>query len=105
MPGDDVGVRGQRDVELLGAERPHDEDALREPGGAKRLRLARRRHAQPVRAAGHRRARRGDRAVAVPVGLDHGGQPRALRQLALQPGAVALDRRQVDRGRCADGHT
>ena len=34
--------------------------------------LLHQRHAQPVGAAGQRRARRGERTVAVAVGLHHG---------------------------------
>ena len=44
-----------------------------------------------------------DRAVAVAVGLDDGAERRARRELAGEPGAVALDRAGVDHRRGAAG--
>ncbi len=91
--------RLERDVELGGRQRAHDQQRPLDPRRAQLGRLARRRHRQPRRAAALRRARGGHRAVAVAVGLDHRAQRRQRRDGG-QPRAVALDRARSTRA-CA----
>ena len=97
-PGDDVGARRQRGVELLGAQRAEDEQRRVDAGGAQLRGLVGGRHREPSGAAGQRRVGGRRRPVAVAVGLDHRAQLGAAAQLAAQAGDVALDRGDVDPG-------
>ena len=67
----------------------------REAGLPQRQRLVLMHHAQPLRAAGHCRVRRGNHAVPVTVGLDHRHQRRAADVLAHRLD-VAGDGGQID---------
>ena len=71
VPGDDVGVGLDGDVDLGPRQRAHDQQPPLDPRRAQGRCLAGRGHGQPGRAAlpRRRRARRG--AVPVAVGLDH----------------------------------
>ena len=77
-------------VQLLGAERAHHEHRRLEPGVAQLDRLGGRRDREPPRPAGERRARARDRAVAVPVGLDHRAQRRLAGPSARRAGGATL---------------
>ena len=98
-PDHDVGVGGERDVELVRGERAHHQDAGHR-GSAARSSAASAggRDREPGRAAGERGARALDRAVAVAVGLDDRAQLRPSPSSAARRGAVALDRADVDAG-------
>ena len=102
-PGDDVGARGERDLELLGRQRAHHEHRPLDPGLAQPARLLGRRDREPARAAGLRRARGGDHPVPVAVGLDHGAQRRGAGHRR-EPRRVALDRAQIDPGQRPQSH-
>ncbi len=91
-PGDHVGVRLERDRELVAGERAHDQQPAFEPRGAELRGLAGGRHRQPGRTAAPCGPGSLDRTVAVAVRLHH----RAQRRQRGQPCAVALDRTGVD---------
>ena len=102
VPRDDVGVGVERDVELAGRQRAHDEDRSVDAGVAQRRRLAGRRDRQPGRSARQRRACGGHGAVTVAVGLDDRaersrGRARAAPAASARThaGGITLDRREV----------
>ena len=95
-PHDDLGAGRHRPRQVQAGHRAEHEHRRREAGRAELFRLAGRRHAEPRGPGLERRAGHRHRAVAVAVGLDHGAQPPAGRQVAPQPADVVTDRLEVD---------
>ena len=106
-PRDDVGARGQRGVELLGAQRAEDEQRPVDAVRAQLRGLVRGGHREPGGAAGQRRAGGGQRPVPVAVGLDHRAQLGAARssrrrRATLRSIAATLTRASARSGLTAD---
>jgi len=91
--------RRESGIQVVGGERAHGEKRHLGEAAADLSRLRPGRHGQARRAARQGGVRAGVGAMAVTVCLDHGAQLRALGELRAQPGAVALDRADVDSGK------